>query len=266
VLFDVYGTLFTSAAGDIEAAYQSGEGETGEAPGSGTGGGMGPDGPVPGIGGSCTLGELKSYFRSAVREIRAKLSARTAWPEIRAEGIWAAFIRERGLAISPRELALRYELAVNPVYPMPGAQEILRELLAAGLTLGIISNAQFYTPLLFEAFFGAAPDALGFDPGLLIYSYELGEAKPSPRLFSKALDRLALLEIPGENCLYVGNDMLNDIRPAATLGCKTLLFAGDGRSLRLRQDKPLIRDLKPTGIIRDLAGLRVLCNPGLEDA
>jgi putative hydrolase of the HAD superfamily len=212
--------------------------------------------PIPGAGG--TLGELKNYFRSAVREIRGKAAVRTAWPEVRVEEIWGAFVRERGLAVEPRELALRYELAVNPVYPMPGAREVLRKLGAAGLTLGIISNAQFYTPLLFTAFFDASPENLGFDPGLLFYSCDLGEAKPSPRLFAKALDRLACLGIGGGDCLYVGNDMLNDIYPAAAAGFRTLLFAGDGRSLRLREDNPLIRDLRPSGVIRRLADLRGL--------
>jgi putative hydrolase of the HAD superfamily len=257
VLFDVYGTLFTSAAGDIEAgnAAEAG-GQSGAAEGSA--GRENPGAPLPGFGDTGTPGELKEYFRSAVREIRGKLAARTAWPEVRTEEIWAAFIRERGLGANPRELALRYELAVNPVYPMPGALETLKKLKGAGLTLGIISNAQFYTPLLFAAFFGAFPEALGFEPRLLFYSFELGEAKPSPRLFTGALDRLAALGINGGDCLYVGNDMLNDIRPAAAAGFRTLLFAGDGRSLRLRQDEPQVRDLRPAALIRSLTDLRPL--------
>ncbi|MDR2403780.1 MAG: HAD family hydrolase [Spirochaetaceae bacterium] len=257
VLFDVYGTLFSSAAGDIETGNNAGTGDRGSPPENSTNRET-PDTPFPGIGEAIVLGELKAYFRSAVREIREKLTARTAWPEVRAEEIWAAFIRERGLAVNPRELALRYELAVNPVYPMPGALEILKTLRAAGLSLGIISNAQFYTPFLFAAFFGALPEALGFEPRLLFYSYELREAKPSPRLFAKALDQLTALGIRSGDCLYVGNDMLNDIHPAAALGFQTLLFAGDGRSLRLRQGNPLVQDLRPTGVIRSLADLKAL--------
>ncbi|MEQ8837627.1 MAG: HAD family hydrolase, partial [Lacipirellulaceae bacterium] len=44
--------------------------------------------------------------------------------------------------------------------------------------------------------------------------------------------------------LYVGNDMRNDIWPAAKVGFKTALFAGDERSLRLREDEPN-RDQRP---------------------
>jgi putative hydrolase of the HAD superfamily len=158
----------------------------------------------------------------------------------------------------PKELALRYELAVNPVFPMPGARETLEVLRKRGLRLGLISNAQFFTPLLFRDFFDDSPEELGFDPGLLIYSFEIGEAKPSPALFAPALERLSSLGISPESCVYVGNDMLNDIYGAARSGFKTVLFAGDRRSLRLREDTPPPEKIRPDRIIRhlsDLAGI-----------
>jgi putative hydrolase of the HAD superfamily len=138
---------------------------------------------------------------------------------------------------------------------MEGARKTLETLRKRGFRLGLISNAQFYTPLLFEAFFGASPEQLGFDPELLIYSYELGEAKPSPTLFAPALRRLAGLGQSAEACLYVGNDMLNDIFAAASSGFKTLLFAGDRRSLRLREENKLCENTRPTGVIRRLADI-----------
>jgi putative hydrolase of the HAD superfamily len=142
---------------------------------------------------------------------------------------------------------------------MPGALAAIQSLKAAGITLGLISNAQFFTPLLFEAFFGSSPAGLGFDPGLLVYSYRIGEAKPSPALFAGALDRLAALGLAAENCLYVGNDMLNDIAPAITAGFKTLLFAGDSRSLRLRAEDPLTGNVRPAAVIRELADIPGIC-------
>jgi putative hydrolase of the HAD superfamily len=241
VLFDIYGTLFISAAGDIQPGG-NGEGAEGIAvPGALPG-----DWPFRGK-------ELAAYFHSAVRKIHRERASQTPFPEVRVEEIWAAFLRSRapsaknpaalpGWRDSPdegaEELALRFELAVNPVYPMPGLAETLEGLKKAGYILGLISNAQFFTPLLFDAFLGAPPEALGFDPSLLIYSCEAGEAKPSPRLFARALDRLAPRGIGAENCLYVGNDMRNDIYGAASAGCQTALFAGDGRSLRLRETGP----------------------------
>jgi putative hydrolase of the HAD superfamily len=257
VLFDLYGTLFSSAAGDIGVGgdYQRG----------------GLDALALEYGEDCTGEELKAYFRAAVQRIHRERYPQTPYPEVRVEEIWAAFLGEPGRSppAEAEELALRYELAVNPLCPMPQAREVLGSLGKAGLVLGLVSNAQFFSPLLFDAFFDAPPADMGFDPGLLVYSYQLGEAKPAPSLFLKARDRLAQLGLPPEACLYVGNDMLNDVYAAAAAGFKTLLFAGDRRSLRLREGHPLVRDLRPTGLIRRLDDIPCICgvpHPSVKNA
>jgi putative hydrolase of the HAD superfamily len=248
VLFDVYGTLFCSAAGDI-----------------GTAGGSGSSSPgleelareyAPALRGE----KLRDYFQGRVRAIHRELAGRTPCPEVRVEEIWARFLRESGQGDSEqdrraRELALRYELAVNPVYPMPGAGEVIARLREDRRVLGVISNAQFFTPLLFAAFLGGLPEDLGFDPALLVYSFEMGEAKPGARLFARAADRLAEQGIKAEQCLFVGNDMVTDIYGAVSAGFRGVLFAGDRRSLRLREGDARIRGLKPSRIIRRLADL-----------
>jgi putative hydrolase of the HAD superfamily len=251
VIFDIYGTLFTSAAGDIGVDGGCMRGSLSSL-----------DSLALQLGESCTGKKLKEYFRSSALKIHEELFAQTPYPEVRVEEIWAGFLRETapgGSAISPEELAVRYELAVNPVYVMPGALETINALKGAGLVLGLISNAQFFTPLLFDAFLGASPAALGFDRGIQIYSYEAGEAKPSPALIAKARDRLAALGIAPETALYIGNDMLNDVYAASSAGFTALLFAGDGRSLRLREDNRLIRNTRPAAVIRSLADIPALC-------
>jgi putative hydrolase of the HAD superfamily len=251
VLFDVYGTLFCSAAGDIGTG-EPGPGEQGrrekrldELAGE----------YAPGLRGA----DLQDYFENGVRAAHRELAEQSPFPELRVEELWARFLRDRGdggeLHRKARKLALRYELAVNPVWPMPGAAETLKALAALPLVLGVISNAQFYTPLLFEAFFGGSPEALGFDPALLIYSFEAEEAKPAPGLFRRALDRLAELGLAPGQCLYVGNDMLKDVYGAAVAGFRTALFAGDGRSLRIREGEEQVRGLRPSRIIRHLTDL-----------
>jgi putative hydrolase of the HAD superfamily len=251
VLFDVYGTLFCSAAGDI------GTGEPGP------GGSERREGLLEELAGEYAPGltgtELRDFFERGVRLFHRERAAHTPFPELRVEELWARFLRDRGeregLQRRACELALRYELAVNPVWPMPGAVEALGALSKEPGNLGIISNAQFYTPLLFEAFFGGPPEALGFDPALLIYSFEAGEAKPAPGLFRRAVERLAERGLTPGQCLYVGNDMLKDIYGAASAGFRTALFAGDGRSLRLRDGDERVRGLKPSRIIRRLIDL-----------
>ena len=55
--------------------------------------------------------------------------------------------------------------------------------------------------------------------------------------------------------LYVGNDMLNDMLPAAAAGFQTALFAGDARSLRLRETDPRCIDVSPDIVLTDLSQL-----------
>jgi putative hydrolase of the HAD superfamily len=51
--------------------------------------------------------------------------------------------------------------------------------------------------------------------------------------------------------LYLGNDARKDIHPAASLGFRTALFAGDARSLRLRESEPGL--LPPDAILTELS-------------
>ena len=122
-----------------------------------------------------------------------------------------------------------------------------------GLVLGLVSNAQFYTPLMFHALLGESLTTLGFDPSACAFSYQMHEAKPSTGIFQRALEALAVQQgIRPAQTLYVGNDMLKDIWPAHRLGCRTVLFAGDRRSLRLREHDERCASVKPDYVINDL--------------
>jgi putative hydrolase of the HAD superfamily len=243
-IFDLYGTLFVSGAGEIAAAQEA-VGEPAEDP---------------------ALVSMARYFRGEVNAFHEKAKATgNAFPEVRVEEIWADYEgpvpADWEEASSSKERALLYELAVNPVYPMPGAGETIDKIGERGLVLGIISNAQFFSPLLFNAFFGKSPSEMGFDPRLLVWSFEEREAKPSARLFEKALSRLGDLGIKPDEVVYTGNDMKNDIVPAAAAGFRTALFAGDRRSLRLRDAEPPQAKTEsgevtvPSFVIRDLQSL-----------
>lgn len=243
VLLDVYGTLFSSAAGDIGVGtdYKRGnlDALAREA--------------APGLTGE----ELKDYFRSAVLAEHASRFPTTPYPEVRVEELWAR-LPQLAEGFDCRELALRFELAVNPSYPEEGLKASLSALRAAGLPLGIVSNTQFFTPLLFSAFLGGPPEACGFESDLIVYSFERGEAKPAPSLFASVRDALAVRGIAAGEALYLGNDMLNDVYAARSAGFRTCLFAGDARSLRLREDNRLCRGLIPDAVIRSLVDLPTL--------
>jgi putative hydrolase of the HAD superfamily len=74
-------------------------------------------------------------------------------------------------------------------------------------------------------------------------------------LFEAARRRLEELGISAGDCVYTGNDMLSDIYGAVPAGFRAFLFAGDGRSLRLREGEALVKGLVPDGIIRRLGEL-----------
>ena len=240
--FDVYGTLLISGSGDVGTAMQA-------------------------VQDDARLKELLLTFNidrsparvlddffSAIADHHSRLKASGIdYPEVNIDRIWMQVL---GLPCrhTARAFALAFELIANPVYPMPG----LRQLMQKGrecCCLGIISNAQFYTPLLLERCLDASLENTGFAKDLLIFSYQMEYAKPSDHLFQVAESRLEKRGILPSATLYVGNDMLNDILPAQRIGFKTALFAGDKRSLRLRPDDARCEDIVPDIIVTDLLQL-----------
>ena len=72
-------------------------------------------------------------------------------------------------------------------------------------------------------------------------------------MLGKTLHGVGMGGISAAEALYVGNDMLNDITPAHALGFRTALFAGDARSLRLRENDERVAGIEPDLVLTDLA-------------
>lgn len=229
LICDVYGTLFASAAGGLDTSLDI---EADPAADLIREHGI----PIPE---SLNLSRnLQQRIRNSHNHARAQ---GVDYPEVEIRQLWREVLENHGIRLTPEELenfALRYEIAVNPVWPMPGLGSLLTSLKASPLILGLLSNAQFFTPLLFDAFLISPHDRLGFQPDLCFWSYEHQYAKPSHMLFARVSAALAYRGIAPSETAYIGNDIRNDIMPAAALGFKTILFAGDQRSLRLRMDEP----------------------------
>ncbi len=243
ILFDVYGTLFMSGSGDIGTAKKILQ-ETDKI--------------------EHLLNKFKlkinaktllnNFFHTVEKQHEKSRKKGIDYPEIKIDEIWMRVIGDDNLK-KARAFALEFELIVNPAYPMPHLKQILRELKNKHITLGIISNAQFFTPYLFDWFLKSDLKHLGFEPNLILFSYKFGYAKPSSFLFEVASSRLNEINIQTDSVLYVGNDMLNDIYPAQKTGFITGLFAGDARSLRLRSDEPVCENLSADIVITDLIQL-----------
>ncbi len=243
VLFDLYGTLFISGSGDIGIARK--ESQKTE-----------------------KLEQLLLKFKidkkpqtllndffSAIEIKHEELKKKGVdFPEVEIDHIWMRVLENDNLDMV-RNFAVEFELIVNPVYPMPHLKEMLSACKESNIMMGIISNAQFFTPYLFYWFLDSDLKGLGFDPDLILFSYRLGYAKPSKFAFKIASEKLEDMGIPTNSALYLGNDMLNDIYPAKKTGFKTALFAGDARSLRLRKDDPKCKNLIADLVITDLIQL-----------
>ncbi|MFP4446300.1 MAG: HAD family hydrolase [Desulfosudaceae bacterium] len=252
LLFDIYGTLLISASGDIALARERLSANTEVAA------------LLARMDIQTPPDELCNRFAAAVQADHARQQEKGIdWPEVVIEEIWADVLGLDDLTAA-RRFALAFEMAVNPVYPMPHAAALLAEIRQTSLTAGIISNAQFYTPLLLAHIFQARPEEAWADPDLLFYSYQHGRAKPSRYMFDQAAAVLERRGISPGQTLYVGNDMRNDVRPAAESGFQTALFAGDARSLRLREEDGQLNDTRPDLVITDLAQLRKYLPPAVQ--
>lgn len=264
VLFDIYGTLMISGVGDISLAGEMDREAAVRAAMETFCEGIRIDG---GSVGALPDGSLADLFLERIRiEQDERRLDGVEYPEVDVRQVWRGLVVEMGLlpeADAYREgarleaLSLDYELRVNPVWPMPGLKEVLTNLRGRGLKLGIVSNAQFFTPLLFNAFMRAPLEAMGFTPDYCCYSYEYLEAKPSTFLYETAAAAILRQDgIPPDAVLYVGNDRRNDIAPAHRVGFRTALFAGDARSLRWRENDPIAGTIQPDRVITELGQLK----------
>ena len=246
VVFDIYGTLFSSGVGDISLATEEDRNDALQQ----------------------TLLENRIQLTDTGRaarldhrlheHIRQHQSARKEdgieYPEVEIRDVWRDFIvelKKNGWTqdashADSSALAIDYETRVNPTQPMPGLEEALAALRGRGLVMSIVSNAQFYTTLLFDAFLGQSLETLGLCQDCAVWSYRLLEANPSAELYRQSAARLyKQYNILPKEVLYVGNDMRNDIWPAQETGYKTALFAGDRLSLRRRQEDPRCCNVQP---------------------
>jgi len=172
-----------------------------------------------------------------------------AFPEVRVEEIWEVILlmlKRHGydpLALglgdireTARCAAFFYNFHALGRGFYPGVTSALRALREANFHLGIVSNAQFYTPIDLTLFVrdragGRLDDYLElFDTELTFFSYEYGVAKPNQLLFRKLYDALYELHILPSQTVYAGNDLSLDIKPASEAGMKTAFFCGDQKT------------------------------------
>jgi putative hydrolase of the HAD superfamily len=220
VLWDVYGTLIAAERGDLDslvrrhdelfAAFEQ---------------------TVHNFSLPMSAEALQEHFIASIKaERERRIAGGVAFPEVRIEEIWWKLLDNATLN-QAREVALFFEHHANPKRFQPHAFDTLIALKQRGLRQGIVSNAQFYTPIeLSELLRDESACAICtyesiFDPALVVFSFELGLAKPDLAPFRRVVEVLLRENIMPDDCVFVGDSPTNDIAPAHHLGFKTALFA-----------------------------------------
>lgn len=260
VVFDIYGTILVSESGDIEESDISARNLEESLRAANIKVQVNGDALQ-----EMLFQMLQSFRGEIIRLHETERSTEKPYPEIDILSIWNIILNhQRKLQhieiqnpLCIKCFTFLFENLSNTIYPMPGLKEVMNRISATGMPMGIISNAQFYTPSILNFFLNDKVSEEEyfdpFDPDITVYSYKYQRAKPDPFLFDivsgKCLEKYS---INPDQILFLGNDMFRDIYPAHEAGYKTVLFAGDNRSLRLRQEKPELSHIIPDHIITEL--------------
>ncbi|HEX3020498.1 MAG TPA: HAD family hydrolase [Chitinispirillaceae bacterium] len=190
---------------------------------------------------------LSDFYHGLIALQHEKMARKgVVYPEVKIEEVWNIIImllKRRGYkpqeySAAPEEDLSRYLAFSYNFYSLgrelfDGVVEALSKLKENNIVLGILSNAQFYTPLdltllIREQSKGKIDDFNElFEPDLTFFSFEYGVAKPNQVLFRRLYDALYEYQILPSQTVLVGNDLLLDIQPAVEAGMKTALFTGD---------------------------------------
>lgn len=260
VIFDIYGTLLISASGDVDQAYLSAENMERAL----KAGGYNLDKrPLD------TAAYVLNLLPQKIKENHSELKQKGhPFPEIDIFYVWANMLEDAQkaglISLTGKESAsdaiFVFEVLSNKVFPMPGMKEVLTRIHEMGIPLGIVSNAQFYTPVIMNYFLtgrlSTKMDIELFNHDLSVFSFKELRSKPDVTLFNKFIPVLKnKYGIEPSEAIFVGNDMLKDIYTAQKAGLKTVLFAGDERSLRLRENDERVAGIEPDFIITELKQL-----------
>jgi len=138
-----------------------------------------------------------------------------------------AYVRTLGVAAPRREAALA---ALHACFDdsaalwrraIPGVREALGALLAAGVRLGVVSNAEgtCEARLAELALCQVGPGA-GASVEIVVDSHVVGVEKPDPAIFGFALTAMGL---DPARCLYVGDSVRFDVAGARAAGLRPVL-------------------------------------------
>lgn len=233
VLFDIYGTLLTSRVTTAAAQASAIADICAD---------VFPDLTPPALHHCHVLRD--SFYQQLQRSLATRQAREQKPTEVDFRNVWAQVLQKelsRGSAKHLQQVelfAFLYSIATHRVWPQPDLLATIKGLAERRIPLGVISNAQFYTPIIVSYFldcelsFNTAVIPW-FEQRLTFYSFQHGYAKPDDYFFVEAKQQLAELNIDPAETLYVGNDYRNDIDSANRNGLQSVLYAGDTSACRM---------------------------------
>jgi HAD superfamily hydrolase (TIGR01509 family) len=160
-------------------------------------------------------------------------------------------LHELGVADAARFIEAEHE-AWRPAHAVLGsAQALLDSLRERGLKTGLVANSWPDPARLLRA----DAEAFGLAPLLdvMVFSEEVGAAKPSPEIYLAALDQL---DVEPEAAMFVGDRLEDDVQGAANLGMTTvqaLWFQADDSSTGVEPDFLAFTPMDVLNAVRRLA-------------
>lgn len=194
-----------------------------------------------------------------IRE-RNRLAAEGAGNEITAEASLAAALADTGSpppeAVSLREaIAVYFSAEEERIVPLAGAMETLQALRAAGVRIGLLSNAtdgRYVERVAVRL--GMRPF---FDP--FIVSADIGVRKPREEAYRAVLERWPL---PAGTVAMVGDSLYHDVGGANRLGLYTVHFT----QIANPGDPAYRERIVPRAAASSHADLRAAMTPLLDSA
>jgi putative hydrolase of the HAD superfamily len=166
--------------------------------------------------------KLKSEFE---REKAANLISRgERFPEVDFQEVFEEVIKKEG---NPNSFLVKsccklFRILSRERFQLfPDSLPVLKEMKNQGYTLGLVSNAQ-------KVFTANEMRILNLSQYFkhMVYSSRYGITKPDKRLFMIAC---AMLDVPPEKAIYIGDNPYNDVKGAKEIGMTTVLLS---RSLK----------------------------------
>ncbi|MDQ6882704.1 MAG: HAD family hydrolase [Candidatus Dormibacteraeota bacterium] len=142
--------------------------------------------------------------------------------EVEIASLYDQALRALGLELDPALIEQVMEIEqdgwLNSVHKGPDVVATLERLRAAGLRLGVVSNAAYRPQLMVRQM-----EALGLAKyfGALTFSSAVGVRKPHPAIYQDALSRLG---VRADESLFIGDRVREDVRGPKSLGMRTILL------------------------------------------